>query len=427
MTVVCTQCFTDKGLRRRIAQERKGHDVGNCERHRRYKGVPVEVVAGIVDPVFRHGFGISDGSWHSPSGDSLETLLYELTGVEEEAVMAALIAALMEADDYWPADGGEPFYDETFAYVRSEQALWTHSALWERTRLRLLHGQRFFNRRVLAGLEEVFEGIHLQRGADKRAAVHRLAPGDRNSAFHRARIAETDALRSEIRADPVRKLGPPPERLRRPGRLNASGISAFYGSFDMATCVAELRPRVGAFLVGARFELTRPIVVLDMTIFESPPKATNRFANDHIVRLAQYNFLQAFTREIAQAVSPDDEHLDYVPTQAVAEYLTHHHEFNLDGRRTRIEAIIYRSAQYPKGLNIAILGEAARVGLSEADRKAASKPEPLSPFEDDWEAEPGEAAPIIVRPSTFEVRRVESASFSSPVIEDLGSTDWDDA
>jgi len=426
MTVVCTQCFADKGLRRRIAQERPDHDVGNCERHRRYKGLPIEAVAGIVDPVFRQSYGLTDGGWNSRSGDSLETLLYDLTGVEDEAVMADLMAALVQGDDYWPGDGGEAFYDDTFEYVANDQALWTHGLLWERLRSRLLHGQRFFNRQVLSGLAEIFEGVHLQRGTDKRPAVYALAPGDRQSRFHRARIAQTEALRTEIRENPVSKLGPPPDRLRKPGRLNASGISAFYGSFDMDTCVAELRPRVGAFLVAARFELTRPIIVLDMTRFETAPKASNRFAKDHVVRLAQHNFMRSFMREIAQAVSPDDEHLDYVPSQAVAEYLAHHHQFNLNGRRVRIEAIIYRSAQNPRGLNIAILGDAARVGLSKADLATRPKRDPVSPFHDQLEPPSGDSVAIIVRPATFEVRRVESASFSSPVLADTGGTDWDE-
>ena len=70
---------------------------------------------------------------------------------------------------------------------------------------------------------------------------------------------------------------------------------------------------------------------------------------------------------------PNDEHLDYIPTQAVAEYLLHHHEFRRSGKSKKIEGIIYRSAQYPGGKNIALLGDAAQVKKPETDNKKKPK------------------------------------------------------
>ncbi|MCY4430417.1 MAG: RES family NAD+ phosphorylase [Rhodospirillales bacterium] len=66
--------------------------------------------------------------------------------------------------------------------------------------------------------------------------------------------------------------------------------------------------------------------------------------------------------EIARPHLPGTEHLEYVPTQAVAEYLVYRHKFNHKGETDKtIDAVVYRSAQRPNGKNIAIFGDAAVV------------------------------------------------------------------
>ena len=70
--------------------------------------------------------------------------------------------------------------------------------------------------------------------------------------------------------------------------------------------------------------------------------------------------------EIAQPHLPDSEHLEYVPTQAVAEYLVHHHTFSYRHEKARtIDAIIFRSAQRPHGKNIAIFGDSCAVEITD--------------------------------------------------------------
>ncbi|NOE32130.1 RES domain-containing protein [Ruegeria sp. HKCCD7318] len=67
--------------------------------------------------------------------------------------------------------------------------------------------------------------------------------------------------------------------------------------------------------------------------------------------------------EISQPCLPDDEHLDYIPTQVVAEYLVKEHKFKFSGEEKSVEGIIFRSAQNPNGKNIVLFGEAATVEL----------------------------------------------------------------
>jgi len=72
-----------------------------------------------------------------------------------------------------------------------------------------------------------------------------------------------------------------------------------------------------------------------------------------------------FMHEIARPCLPEDEHLDYVPTQVVSEYLTHLHKLPSRNGHQTIDGIIYRSAQNGDGKNIAIFGDAGVVQVTE--------------------------------------------------------------
>lgn len=363
---VCPDCFASKGLQRRIVEIRKGHDVGRCDFHPSKKGVPIAAVAKIIDPVFRDNYGGAPRDPYSmgPGGDELVGVVQDLTQADDWAVVEALQDALIEGDDYWPPDGEEPFYDEEFRYHAYIQhaSLNEPARLWREFQRSLLHGQRFFNTQARDQLVNIFRNIHQQRDHKKQGPVYMIEPGAAQGRFWRARVANDFEQREIIVADVPGELGPPPERKRRAGRLNPAGVVGFYAAFDLPTCIAELRPAVGSVVIAAEFAITESICVLDTTRFEAKPKAPDLYAKDAQTRAAQWHFMQSFMSEIAQPISPADEHLDYLPTQAVAEYLNKHHSFTFAGKERTIDAIIYRSAQHPEGKNIVLLGEAAVVG-----------------------------------------------------------------
>ena len=128
----------------------------------------------------------------------------------------------------------------------------------------------------------------------------------------------------------------------------------------LSRCLMMASP-VGSHVVCAAFELTRPITVLDMTRFTEGAKNRSIFSPVARSRNDQWQFMQLFRLEITKPILPDDEVFDYVPTQAVAEFI----HFNLAGKLgneiQHIDGIIYGSAQRPGGRNIALFGEAALV------------------------------------------------------------------
>lgn len=114
-----------------------------------------------------------------------------------------------------------------------------------------------------------------------------------------------------------------------------------------------------------------------MTRLSAPPKPQNIFVPNRVSRVAQWLFMQKFMQEISRPISPEDQYLDYLPTQAVAEYLLNHHTVEIKKHKRRIDAIIYRSAQRPKGKNIAIFGAAGVVGEDKPKVKPAEDSDDL--------------------------------------------------
>jgi hypothetical protein len=421
MTLVCPACFGTPGLKRRIRELRRGLRKGRCDFHPSRKGVPIADVAKVVDEAFRYKYLIADTSHDGDNGDELGSIIYHLTGAFDADVVRAIVERLIEDEDCLPQEGDEPFYQDDFLYEDYEFQDSSHSMLWQRFRDSIIHHQRFFNERAKDHLKKIFDGVHLQRSTSRTGPVYLIEPGHRKSCFYRARIVENTDLREKIEADLAGLLGAPSERFRRAGRMNSAGISTFYAAFDFDTCIAELRPSVGSLVMGAEFEITEPLWVLDMTRFKAPPRRIDVFAHNRTKLAAQWQFMQSFMNEIAQPISPSDEHLDYIPTQAVAEYLLHHHEFIIDEKIRKIEAIIYSSAQSPAGKNIVILGEAAKTGTSEKYLTPKQIAENQEKRNDLLGAMLGVKFRISVKPATLETRNVTGVQYSSSAtIEDYG-------
>jgi hypothetical protein len=216
-----------------------------------------------------------------------------------------------------------------------------------------------------------------------------------------------------MRQDIAGKLGPPPEHLRKAGRLNPSGIQAFYAAFDAETCVAELRPSVGGAVAAAQFEIVDPITVLDTTRFLEGPGAVNVFAPLAVDRWRQFRFMQLFMQEIAKPVLPGAEHLEYLPTQAVAEFLNKRFVFTFAGAERTIDAIIFRSAQNPAGKNIVVLGDAAVVGEIGDDEPPLDTGRELDWFEIELlAAKPDRPPRIVPVPDSFSWRKITGVAFT---------------
>lgn len=418
---VCPDCFANNGLKRKIVSIRRAASTGPCRFHPSKKGVPIGAVAQIVDPVLRGLYRVAshDDTRSLDDGSPLAPVLGDLTQAEDDRIIEALAGALESANDR------EAFYGADRLYALQPDSSGEHLPNWQAFQRSLMFTSRFFNPDAEQVLNEIFRGVQQLRDADRRGPVYMIEPGMDDALIHRARIANAPEEAQRIRANPAQELGPPPEHLRKAGRLNPSGIQAFYGAFDLPTCIAELRPSVGGRVMSAQFALTRPICVLDTTRFANNPRGVNYFAPGALARARQWHFMKTFMAEIARPVFPGDEHLHYLPTQAVAEFLNRRFQISFAGAKRGIDAVIFRSAQRPEGRNIVILGDAAIVGMP-----GGAKPRvPEAGHGQDWldqaaqQARAEKPAGLIALPETLRWTRITGAQFTSEeVLEDAPDT-----
>jgi hypothetical protein len=217
-----------------------------------------------------------------------------------------------------------------------------------------LRASRHFNRRAEAILREVFESAEKLSAADGRPVVVGAGPGTDFAVFFRARRFATKKLVLEALTDLDRELGPPPSP--KSGRMNARGVSVFYGATEQNVAAAEVRPPVGSYVAVARFSLVRKLRLLDLSAMKCIEAAQGSLldpgASDHHERAA---FLGNLTARVARPVMPEDEETDYVTTQVFADYFANCETPEIDG-------ILYPSGQsQDSGLNVVLFHKSSRV------------------------------------------------------------------
>ena len=169
----------------------------------------------------------------------------------------------------------------------------------------------------------------------------KIPPG---TIFYRARLLDTGKDYPS-----VRELCPPPEESASAGRMNPAGISLFYCSADLDTCLYEKdTPTAQQNRVVAHFKNLRELTVLDLTNLPSIPSI---FADNSSERPI-LKFLHGFAQEISEPVPQEDkQNLQYIPTQILTEYFRY---FMTDPHGNKLDGICYQSAKNPSGKNYAL-------------------------------------------------------------------------
>ena len=214
---------------------------------------------------------------------------------------------------------------------------------------------------------------------DNRSMVIDAGSGTSFSSLYRARVFQSDkALEAALRR-PDLHLGPPPSRLASPGRMNASGISVFYGANHPQAAISEVRPPIGSQVAVAQFDIVRPLRLLDLTALSEARDHGSVFDPDFAPRTERTAFLRGLSERISQPIMPDDEALEYLPTQAVADFLA-------TGRSPRIDGLIFFSSQAGgNGLNVVLFHNASRVERIQISKGTEIEVETGRMYEDGWE------------------------------------------
>jgi hypothetical protein len=299
----------------------------------------------------------SDYEWEQ-DGEPVVSAISNAALITEEA--AKDIQAILEAKhfDLEAAKLREEYeFSSTSYYEEKEPSDEAWQGEWSNFENSLKAEVRFFSRSMSKHLESIFSSIDIMSTTDGRPVVIYAGPKANLKTLFRARVFQSDEKLTESLCRPDLHIGPPPAVLAIAGRMNAHGISVFYGSNDQRVAIAEVRPPVGSKVVVGRFDLLRQLRLLDLTALSSVMEKGSIFDSGWAYRLERASFLRSLSLRLTQPVMPDHEAFEYLSTQVIADFLANENDPKVDG-------IIFPTVQAAgDGLNIVLFHKSSRVEL----------------------------------------------------------------
>lgn len=371
---VCSQCAGNSQLKNDIFAEEKEKKTCSYCRNRRLC-ISIDSLANTVDDIYREDYEPSE------SGDSPSYIISEILELDESVgkLDSDLVEILRYRESCSAYKDVDPMYDESLSYSCKHSPIndgSQHKELWDEFCGRIKNKTRFFNNQLIEWLNDIFLGLEKCGFEDNISPIRTIKPSDSDAVFYRARYAENAQERIKICCYPTQELSSPPVHHACSGRMNPTGISVFYAAFERETCIAEIRLPVGETAISGQFTLKTPIKIFDLTVFDKidPEEAIiNGYSasifGDEISDISEDKlaFLKTFSEEISKPIPPHKQELDYMPTQALVEYLAHHY-------KPKIDAVVYASTQTNrKGKNIVFLNHAAKVINNQAPKSGRYK------------------------------------------------------
>lgn len=226
---------------------------------------------------------------------------------------------------------------------------------WHKFENSLKTEARFFSRKVANRLTLIFDGLDELQTSDGRPLVVDAGPGTDLHTLYRARVFQSNDELEAALDRPDIHLGPPLAPWAAAGRMNARGISAFYGANNQRTAIAELRPPVGSRVAVAQFEIIRKLRLLDLTALGDVPVTASNADFGPAGRKETALFLRSLSERIMRPAMPDGEPFEYLAMQAIADFLATEASVLIDG-------IIFPSVQAAgDAFHVVLFHKAARV------------------------------------------------------------------
>ncbi|MBT3011754.1 MAG: RES domain-containing protein [Candidatus Thiodiazotropha sp. (ex Lucina aurantia)] len=367
---ICSDCIDERYLKMEV--DRIG-ELANCS-YCGAKGntITIEELADHVEKAFEDHYqrtstemtGLEWIAHKDPEstfewerhGDPVCLLIQGEVGIEEKpAEHICHILCERNYDFDMAAAGKENPFDEEAHYEEKDVSDHELQQGWVYFQKSLKTETRLFNREAESILDFIFEGITDHTTYRLGSVIVKAGPGRKISKLYRARVFQNDDNLEKALIRPDLEIGPPPFSAASAGRINAKGISVFYGATNEKVALTEVRPPVGSRVAIGLFEIIRPIRLLDVEKLRSIYVKGSLFDPTFIRKLEKAKFLETLSDHITMPVMPDDEAADYLVTQAIADYLSNRTSPELDG-------IIYRSIQNGnKGRNIALFHKSSRV------------------------------------------------------------------
>ena len=366
---ICFECTNEAYLAQLIAKAGKSKECSYCGQTQAC--ISIEELADCVETAFQDHFVRTSDQPHSwqqillsdresnydweRDGQPVLDAIEEAAAIPHEAAEHLLEILDNRHGDFDSAAIGEEteFSNDSYYEEKSVSAHeWNEE--WRCFEQSLKTEARFFSRSASELLARVFGNIDRLKTKPRHPLVVNAGPHRRLNHLYRARVFQSNEKLELALCRPDLHLGSPPAHLASAGRMNARGISVLYGATNSSVALAEVRPPVGSKILVAKFAITRPLRLLDLTALNGVLDGGSIFDPSLKGRLERVAFLQSLGRRMMRPVMPDDEAFDYLATQAITDFLATENEPRLDG-------IIFESAQSKNGRNVVLFHKAARV------------------------------------------------------------------
>lgn len=348
---VCDRCFADEAIAAFVKENAIAENCTYCERS---ASEPIAADADSVvdlimesvqtewvDPVEELAYDSTEGGYQGQQIDFGEVLEAVGNPISIYAFQEALASATGDHTPAWcKRDYAAPHVDEALAHD------------WRDLVEKVKHESRFFF--LLAEQEQHPEPgqrdsalVILEDIAEFADSAGLIRPLGEDASLWRARRHSPERHYTE-----AGELGTArPEDCLGPNRMSPAGIPAFYGAEDLETTLAEIRANVDddrCCWSAGRFSATSGCLVLDLVALPTPPSIFDS-AQRHLRRPLM--FLTEFAEQVSKPLTDRGrEHIDYVPTQVVAEFLrvAFHAELG------PVQGIRYSSGQHQGGVCVAL-------------------------------------------------------------------------
>jgi hypothetical protein len=323
----------------------------------------------------------SNYTWEREGEPVVEAIINAAAIPESAAADIQLILDARYADFESAQMGEETQFSSESHYEEkgADDSRWQEE--WQDFEQSLKTKARFFSQSAADHLNSVFADINEMATRKGKKLVIDAGPNCPFNALFRARVFQSDEKLKEALRRPDRSLGSPPSQNAKAGRMNAHGISVFYGATDAKVALAEVRPPVGSKVAIAKFEITRPVRLLDLTALSEVSTDGSIFDPSFSDRLERAMFLRSLSNRMTRSVMPDDEVFEYLPTQAIADFLATNTAMKIDG-------IAFPSVQ-AKGdnLNVVLFEKSARVADLDVPTGTEINVSLVSDYEEWWDTE----------------------------------------
>lgn len=360
---VCINCVGDAHLKKIIsAHPRHRNFCTYCQT----EGHSIDLVdlAHVFEKAFSYSYteideSLAEDHGYPTKGEDLFTIIWkEITPVDELIAddLSKIIYSFWENVSIFQSN---PTSDTSFIKAGAAEA-WFEQ-YWASMNYSLKNENRFLNSEALDLLKMVFDEIDKVPTTDGKSLILEITPEHELSTLYRARLFQHDNDLEEALLDPEKELGPPPYPKATAGRMNAKGISVFYGANLPEVALAEVRPPVGSKVAIAKFKVIREVRLLDLTRFKEVVSEFDYsiFDKQSLNKARRQKFLTKLEEELVKPVMPEHSDAGYLVTQVIADFLASHQVLNLDG-------VIFRSIQvankYSKPpMNIVLFNKASIV------------------------------------------------------------------